>query len=74
MEFNKEQKIIGLRVLSDNVIWLWIKNKSVVVIDPAVSQPVINYLKTHDLNLEAILQTHHHSCLLYTSPSPRDRG
>ena len=61
MEFNKEQKIIGLRVLTDNVIWLWIKNKSVVVIDPAVSQPVIDYLKTNDLNLEAILQTHHHS-------------
>tara|TARA_A100000164_G_C21793039_1_gene716792 strand:- start:272 stop:1012 length:741 start_codon:yes stop_codon:yes gene_type:complete len=61
MEFNKEQKIIGLRVLSDNVIWLWIKNKSVVVIDPAVSQPVIEYLKTNNLNLKAILQTHHHS-------------
>ena len=61
MEFNKEQKIIGLRVLSDNVIWLWIKNKSVVVIDPALSQPVTEYLKTNDLNLEAILQTHHHS-------------
>ena len=61
MEFNKEQKIIGLRVLSDNVIWLWIKNKSVVVIDPAVSKPVIEYLKTNNLNLEAILQTHHHS-------------
>ena len=61
MEFNKEQKIIGLRVLSDNVIWLWVKNKSVVVIDPAVSQPVIDYLNINNLNLEAILQTHHHS-------------
>ncbi len=61
MEFNKEQKIIGLRVLSDNVIWLWVKNKSVVVIDPAVSKPVIEYLKTNKLKLEAILQTHHHS-------------
>ena len=61
MEFNKEQKIIGLRVLNDNVIWLWKKNKSVVVIDPALSQPVIEFLKTNNLNLEAILQTHHHS-------------
>ncbi len=61
MEFNKEQKIIGIKVLSDNVIWLWIKNKSVVVIDPATSQPVIEYLKTNNLYLEAILQTHHHS-------------
>lgn len=61
MEFNKEQKIIGIKVLSDNVIWLWRKNNSTVVIDPALSQPVINYLKANNLNLEAILQTHHHA-------------
>ena len=61
MEFNKEQKIIGIRVLSDNVIWLWEKDNSAVVIDPALSQPVIEYLKAKNLNLEAILQTHHHS-------------
>ena len=60
MEFYKEQKIIGIRVLSDNIIWLWNKNKSAVVIDPALSQPVIQFLKTNNLNLEAILQTHHH--------------
>ena len=61
MAFNKEQKIIGLKVLNDNVIWLWEKNKSVVVIDPAISKPVINYLKVNNLNLEAVLQTHHHA-------------
>ena len=61
MEFNKEHKIIGIRVLRDNVIWLWVKNRSAVVIDPALSQPVKEYLKTNNLNLEAILQTHHHS-------------
>ena len=61
MEFNKEHKIIGIRVLSDNVIWVWEKNNSAVVIDPATSQPVIEYLKVKNLKLEAILQTHHHS-------------
>ena len=60
MAFNKEHKIIGIRVLNDNVIWIWKKNKSAIVIDPALSQPVINYLKANNLNLEAILQTHHH--------------
>jgi len=60
MEYNKEQTIIGLKVLNDNVIWLWKKNKSVVVIDPALSKPVIKYLKANNLNLEAVLQTHHH--------------
>ncbi len=61
MVFNKEPKIIGIRVLSDNVIWLWENDNSAVVIDPALSQPVIEYLKAKNLNLEAILQTHHHS-------------
>ncbi len=61
MGFNKDQKIIGIRVLNDNVIWLWEQDNSAVVIDPALSQPVIEYLKANNLNLEAILQTHHHS-------------
>ncbi len=61
MDFNKAQNIKGLKVLNDNVIWLWEKNKSVVVIDPAVSNPVIEYISENNLYLEAILQTHHHS-------------
>ena len=61
MEFNKEQRITGIRVLSDNVIWIWENNISAVVVDPALAQPVIEYLKVNNLNLEAILQTHHHS-------------
>ena len=61
MDFNKAKKIIGLRVLRDNIIWLWEKNKSAVVIDPALSEPVIKYLEKNELKLEAILQTHHHS-------------
>ena len=61
MEFNKARNIIGLRVLSDNVIWLLVKDKSVVVVDPSVHEPVINYLDENNLHLKAILQTHHHS-------------
>ena len=60
MGFNKDQKIIGIRVLRDNVIWIWENDNSAVVIDPALSQPVTNYLKANNLNLKAILQTHHH--------------
>ena len=60
MEFYKDQDIVGLKVLSDNIIWLWRKNKSVVAIDPAVSKPVINYIDENNLKLEAVLQTHHH--------------
>ncbi|ABB49620.1 Hydroxyacylglutathione hydrolase [Prochlorococcus marinus str. MIT 9312] len=61
MEFNKAQNIIGLRVLNDNVIWLWEKDKSVVVIDPAIHEPVIRYIDENNLYIKAILQTHHHS-------------
>ena len=61
MEFNKAQKITGLRVLNDNVIWLWEKDKSIVVIDPSVHEPVIRYINENNLHLKAILQTHHHS-------------
>ena len=61
MEFNKDQKIIGLRVLKDNIIWLWIKDKNAVVIDPSLSKPVVEYLDKNKINLKAILQTHHHS-------------
>ena len=61
MEFNKAQNIIGLRVLSDNIIWLWKKDKSVVVIDPSIHEPVIKYIDENNLHLKAIFQTHHHS-------------
>ncbi|ABV50255.1 Putative hydroxyacylglutathione hydrolase [Prochlorococcus marinus str. MIT 9215] len=61
MDFNKARNIIGLRVLSDNLIWLWVKDKSVVVVDPSIHEPVIRYIDENNLNLKAILQTHHHS-------------
>ena len=61
MEFNKAPNIIGLRVLSDNIIWLWEKDNSVVVIDPSVHEPVIKFIDENNFKLKAILQTHHHS-------------
>ena len=61
MDFNKARNIIALRVLSDNVIWLWVKDNSVVVVDPSVHEPVIRFISENNFHLEAILQTHHHS-------------
>ena len=60
MALNKVQGIYGLKVLQDNIIWLWVKNDSVVVIDPSISTPVLDWIKEKNLQLEAILQTHHH--------------
>ena len=61
MEFNKARDIKGLRVLSDNIIWLWVKDKSVVVVDPSIHEPVIRYIDENNFHLKAILQTHHHA-------------
>ncbi|KGG16399.1 MULTISPECIES: hydroxyacylglutathione hydrolase [unclassified Prochlorococcus] len=47
-------------VLKDNIIWIWVKKNQAVVIDPAISEPVISWLQSKNLTLESILQTHHH--------------
>ena len=54
-------KIIALRALQDNYIWLIQNQDSAIVIDPTLSEIVIDYLKTQQLNLEAILLTHEHA-------------
>lgn len=53
--------IHALPVLSDNIIWIWVRGDRAVVIDPALAKPVQNWLQARGLALEAILQTHHHS-------------
>ena len=51
----------ALPVLQDNVIWAWIRGTDAVVIDPAVASPVRDWLEQRQLNLAAVLQTHHHA-------------
>tara|TARA_Y100000589_G_scaffold330902_1_gene382118 strand:- start:1474 stop:2217 length:744 start_codon:yes stop_codon:yes gene_type:complete len=60
MTYNKVEGIFGLPVLQDNIIWLWVERGSVVVIDPSISEPVINWIYSNGLQLDSILQTHHH--------------
>ena len=50
-----------LPVLSDNIIWIWVRGHQAVVVDPAVAEPVITWLEARELELEAVLQTHHHA-------------
>ncbi len=40
---------------------MWINEGNAVVVDPAIAEPVHNWLIARKLNLCAILQTHHHS-------------
>lgn len=51
----------ALPVLQDNVIWIWVRGAEAVVIDPAVAPPVQAWLEERQLNLAAVLQTHHHA-------------
>ncbi len=61
MKIEKQNFIIHpIPVLKDNIIWIWVKDNQAVVIDPAISQPVITWLKSNDIKLNCILQTHHH--------------
>ena len=53
-------QIEPIKAFNDNYIWLVQTNEGVLVIDPGDSNPVIKYLTERNLNLDAILITHHH--------------
>ncbi len=48
-------------VLNDNIVWVWVHGNQAVVVDPAVAKPIVDWLERHQLELVAVLQTHHHS-------------
>ncbi|CAN5460509.1 hydroxyacylglutathione hydrolase [soil metagenome] len=54
--------ITPISALKDNYIWLIsnANNNSVVIVDPGEAAPVIQILTQQQLNLAAILLTHHH--------------
>ena len=53
-------EILPVRALKDNYIWV-IKNKEyIIIVDPGEADPALNYIKETQLQLLAILVTHHH--------------
>lgn len=55
-------QIKEINAFSDNYIWcLFDENNDAIVVDPGCSESVERYLSAHNLNLSAILITHHHS-------------
>ena len=48
-------------VLNDNIVWIWVHGDQAIVIDPAVAEPILDWLEMRGLQLVAVLQTHHHS-------------
>ena len=55
-------QITPIQCLSDNYAYIVISNNSKIVgvIDPSESTPIIDFLKKEKLNLNYILNTHHH--------------
>lgn len=47
-------------ILNDNYAYLLQGGGQVAVVDPGEAEPIIDYLETHDLRLDVILNTHHH--------------
>ena len=55
-------KIEIIKCLQDNYSYIVIdpKNKNTCVVDPSESEPIINFLEKNNLQLNYILNTHHH--------------
>ncbi|PKO43862.1 MAG: hydroxyacylglutathione hydrolase [Betaproteobacteria bacterium HGW-Betaproteobacteria-22] len=53
-------QIIPIPAFTDNYIWLIHNGQSAIVVDPGDALPVLNTLKALNLDLKAILITHHH--------------
>ncbi|MCA0403390.1 MAG: hydroxyacylglutathione hydrolase [Proteobacteria bacterium] len=75
--------VYPVKAFTDNYIWTIVDedNKKAYCIDPGEALPLLTFLKSRDLILEAILLTHHHSDhiggveeLLYTNSELRIFG
>lgn len=53
--------VIPVQAFQDNYIWLVVQGNFAVVVDPGDATPVLAYLAQHQLQLCAILLTHHHN-------------
>jgi hydroxyacylglutathione hydrolase len=52
--------VVPLRAFKDNYMWTLRNERFAAVVDPGEAQPVLDYLKAENLQLAAILATHHH--------------
>ncbi|GGP26776.1 hydroxyacylglutathione hydrolase [Silvimonas amylolytica] len=54
-------KITPIPIFDDNYIWLLQNGTAAVAVDPGSAPPLLDYLKANQLDLVAILATHHHA-------------
>lgn len=53
-------RIHAVPAFQDNYLWVVAEGKSAAVVDPGDAAPIEAFLASHDLQLTAILATHHH--------------
>lgn len=53
--------ITPIPALKDNYIWAICQGKDLIIVDPAESSPVLDFIAKNSLNLTAILLTHNHA-------------
>lgn len=54
-------EVTAIPVLSDNYVFVLQRGSAAVVVDPALAAPVVAWLRRRRLELQAVLQTHHHN-------------
>lgn len=54
-------QVVPIPAFDDNYLWLLVRGKQAIIVDPGDAAPVLHYLTQHGLALCAILCTHHHS-------------
>ena len=52
--------LVPIAAFTDNYIWCLHNTHDAIVVDPGDAEPVLAFLKKHQLALKAILITHHH--------------
>jgi hydroxyacylglutathione hydrolase len=55
-----EVRIVAVPAFADNYFWLIVRGRRALVVDPGDAAPVERALRAQDLQLDAILVTHHH--------------
>ena len=53
--------VINIPQLKDNYSFAILNNKEVIIVDPADSIKILEYININQLTLKAILLTHHHA-------------
>ena len=61
MNHDTELKIVPVPAFQDNYLWVLRRGGFAALVDPGDAKPVLDYLAAENLQLTAILVTHHHA-------------